>query len=134
MRNNWASTRPRLSVVAEFNIRGNLKVDWAPLWPIGAPPDFRLQNTTGLKDEYFSECFHRTEAYGPTRPAAELLWFRNVPLTWHNDHPAVRFIIYTIHSRYQQILRDVRHEIEVVEAARFEFLQDDNDGVQWTLV
>ncbi len=135
-RNNWASTRPSLSVFAALDIQGTLKIVWKSRRPLRlVPAGLLLENTTGFKDQFFRECFFNTQAYGNTRPAAELMRFRSVPLTWHNDrdhHPAVRYIIYAIHSRYQQILRDVGHEIKVVEATRFEFLQDNHNQVEWT--
>src|SRR5258708_1809295 len=134
-RDNWASTRPRLSIFGAVNQRGNLTIVWkSPSGPL-VSPDLQLENVTGFKDQFFRKCFYNTEAYGNSRPTAELLRFRNVPLTWHNDedNPATRYIIYAIRSRYWQILRDVGHEIEIVEAARFEFLRDAHDLLECTV-
>jgi hypothetical protein len=135
-RSNWATTRLSISVFATFNIRGNLKIDWTPPKPQNfAPPYIELENTTGFKDDFIRKCFYRTEPYGNARPHAELMWFRNVPLAWPNDgdHPAIRYIIYAIHSKYQQILRDLGNELEVVDATRFEFLHDDDNQVEWSV-
>jgi hypothetical protein len=114
-RDNWSEARPSLSVSAVINVQENLKIVWEP------PRPALSGNKSGFTFEFFEECYFHTGAYWFCRPAAELLWFRNVPLTWRKDqdHPAVRCIIYAIHTRYQQILRDVSHQMQVLEATRF---------------
>jgi len=129
-RDNWSEACPTLSVFAEVNIRENLKVIWQPPRPALAG------NKSGFKFEFFEDCYFHTETYWFCRPAAELLWFRKVPLTWRGDqkdHPAVRCIIYAIHARYQQILREVSHEMQIFDATKFKFVRDDQDEVEWTI-
>jgi hypothetical protein len=95
----------------------------------------QLVNITGLKDEFFRECWYHREAYGNTRPPAELLRFRNVPLRYSDgsDHPATRYVIYAIRCRFDAVVNEVRQVMNVVAVPKMNFTQDDETGVELAL-
>jgi hypothetical protein len=132
---NWASERPKISLHVVINQRGNLALKWnSPGRDLLPSSDGRMHlvNTTGLKDEFFQECWYHTEAYGNVRPPAELLRFRNVPLRYSDgsDHPATRCVMYAIRCRFEAIINQVKKVMDAAPIPKVNFTQDDEKGLE----
>ena len=137
-RSNWVSERPSVSLRATINRRGNFALVWVPPGPsLVLGPDGALEtlNTSGLRDGLFRRGFYQTEAYGDTRPPAELLRFRSVCLRYldGSDHPAIRYVIYAIRCRFDAIIKEVTKALDVVDHPQMKFAQDDDNGLELAL-
>lgn len=133
--NNWRSTRPTISVVAEINQQGNFVTKWAtPFPPSLRPPRYQLENNTGFKEDFFLECWHNTEPFGNRRPASELLWFRHFPLSFdEGEHPAVRYIMYAIRAEFDAMINQIRASLNVTASPSIAFIRDDETGLEMTV-
>jgi len=130
------SERPRISVEARVNQRGNFVANWTtPHPPLFYPPDNRLENNTGFRDDFFlRHCWHLTDRYSDVSPAAVLLRFRNVPLNWdEGNHPAVRYIMYAIRAEFEAVINEITKSLEVVASPRIGFARDDTTGLELIL-
>jgi hypothetical protein len=138
-RSNWVSERPNVSLRATINQRGNFTLKWVPSGPaLILTPDGALEtlNTSGLRDGFFRRGIYQTEAYGNTRPPAELVRYRGVCLkyTEGSDHPSIRYVIYALRRRFDAIVDEVTKALDVVgDLPQMKLTQDDDTGLELTL-
>jgi hypothetical protein len=130
-RENWDCACPKISLHARINQAGNFAVRWTT-------PHLQskkgMENRTGFTDVFVEKCWLHAEIYGTS--STELLRFRNVPLQWRcdEDHPALRYIVYALCSKYFAVVRELRRNLEVVDAPGIEFVRDDENHLEWSLV